>query len=132
VRVSPLMRGATAHAAHRCLDILREKKQRTVYRVTLLKGYNMTCVQEYAALIKRGRPTFVVSRPFPSWNRSILAEIYLCHACSCREVPRTETAGQEIKGVTFCGDSKASSMTMANVPFHEEVTPPPIILEQMS
>jgi hypothetical protein len=23
-----------------------------------------------------------VSRPFPSWNRSILTEIYLCHACS--------------------------------------------------
>jgi hypothetical protein len=25
-----------------------------------------------------------VSRPFPSWNRSILTEIYLCHACSCQ------------------------------------------------
>jgi hypothetical protein len=24
-----------------------------------------------------------VSRPFPSWNRFILTEIYLCHACSC-------------------------------------------------
>eukprot|EP01047_Picozoa_sp_COSAG01_P013417 COSAG01_NODE_629_length_14689_cov_298.955517_7_plen_370_part_00 len=35
-----------------------------------------------------------VSRPFPSWNRSILAEIYLCHACSCQEILRTETAGQ--------------------------------------
>ncbi|XP_074643104.1 S-adenosyl-L-methionine-dependent tRNA 4-demethylwyosine synthase TYW1-like [Tubulanus polymorphus] len=27
----------------------------------------------------------------------------------------------EIKGVTFCGDSKASSLTMQNVPWHEEV-----------
>jgi hypothetical protein len=35
-----------------------------------------------------------VSRPFPSWNRSILTEIYLCHACSCREILRTETAWQ--------------------------------------
>jgi hypothetical protein len=35
-----------------------------------------------------------VSRPFPSWNRSILTEIYLCHACSCHEILRTETAGQ--------------------------------------
>eukprot|EP01047_Picozoa_sp_COSAG01_P012431 COSAG01_NODE_561_length_15460_cov_95.444307_3_plen_79_part_00 len=26
-----------------------------------------------------------VSRAFPSWNRSILAEIYLCHACSDHE-----------------------------------------------
>jgi hypothetical protein len=35
-----------------------------------------------------------VSRPFPSRNRSILTEIYLCHACSCQEISRTETAGQ--------------------------------------
>lgn len=27
----------------------------------------------------------------------------------------------EIKGVTYCGDSKASSLTMENVPWHEEV-----------
>jgi hypothetical protein len=26
-----------------------------------------------------------VSRPFPSWNRSILTEIYLCHAWSCQK-----------------------------------------------
>jgi hypothetical protein len=37
-----------------------------------------------------------VSRPFPSWNRFILTEIYLCHACSCQEILRTETAGQGI------------------------------------
>jgi|EP01049_Picozoa_sp_SAG25_P010778 hypothetical protein len=36
-----------------------------------------------------------VSRPFPSQSRSILTEIYLCHACSCQEILRTETAGQE-------------------------------------
>jgi hypothetical protein len=35
-----------------------------------------------------------VSQPFPSWNRSILTEIYLSHACSCQEVLRAETAGQ--------------------------------------
>jgi hypothetical protein len=35
-----------------------------------------------------------VSRPFPSWDRSILTEIYLCHACSCQEIFRTETAEQ--------------------------------------
>eukprot|EP01047_Picozoa_sp_COSAG01_P046042 COSAG01_NODE_4291_length_5167_cov_3.885556_2_plen_188_part_00 len=28
----------------------------------------------------------VVSRAFPSWNRSILTEIYLCHACSYHEI----------------------------------------------
>jgi hypothetical protein len=36
-----------------------------------------------------------VSRPFPSGNRSILTEIYLCHACSCQEILRAETAGQD-------------------------------------
>jgi hypothetical protein len=35
-----------------------------------------------------------VSQPFPSWIRSTLTEIYLCHACSCQEILRTETAGQ--------------------------------------
>eukprot|EP01047_Picozoa_sp_COSAG01_P127117 COSAG01_NODE_56349_length_319_cov_0.609091_1_plen_89_part_10 len=36
----------------------------------------------------------VVSRPFPSWHRSMLTEIYLCHAGSGHEISRTETAGQ--------------------------------------
>jgi hypothetical protein len=35
-----------------------------------------------------------VSRPFSSWMRSILAEIYLCHACSAHEILRMETPGQ--------------------------------------
>jgi hypothetical protein len=28
----------------------------------------------------------LVSRAFPSWNRSILTEIYLCHPCSCSDI----------------------------------------------
>jgi hypothetical protein len=28
----------------------------------------------------------VVSRAFPSYTRSILTEIYLCHSCSCHEI----------------------------------------------
>jgi hypothetical protein len=28
----------------------------------------------------------LVRRPLPSWNRSILTEICLCHACSCQEI----------------------------------------------
>jgi hypothetical protein len=43
-------------------------------------------------------PSCIVGGPFPSWNRSILTEIYLCHACSCPEVLRTETAGQVSEG----------------------------------
>jgi hypothetical protein len=36
--------------------------------------------------LRRRRDHAMVSRPFPSWNRSILTEIYLCHACSCHEI----------------------------------------------
>eukprot|EP01049_Picozoa_sp_SAG25_P001108 SAG25_NODE_44_length_19254_cov_246.998121_9_plen_120_part_00 len=38
----------------------------------------------------------VSARPFPSWHRSTLTEIPLCHACSCRAILRPGTAGQEI------------------------------------
>eukprot|EP01047_Picozoa_sp_COSAG01_P009789 COSAG01_NODE_405_length_17466_cov_554.403697_21_plen_61_part_00 len=35
-----------------------------------------------------------MSRPFSSWNRPVLTEICLCHACSCQEILRVEMAGQ--------------------------------------
>ena len=41
-------------------------------------------------------PGIQVSRPFPSWNRSILVDIYLCHVCSCHEILRVDTARQVI------------------------------------
>lgn len=76
----------------RCLDILREKrfKQRTVFRLTLVKGFNIDDeVEGYADLVERGLPCFV-----------------------------------EIKGVTYCGTSTSAGagLSMANVPFYEEVT----------
>jgi hypothetical protein len=52
-------------------------------------------------------PPGAVSRPFPSWNRSISTEIYLCHACSCQEILRTETAGQ--RGTTSSGAEPSRS-----------------------
>jgi len=45
-----------------CLDILREKrnKQRTVFRLTLVKGFNIEDeVKGYADLVARGQPGFV-------------------------------------------------------------------------
>jgi len=45
-----------------CLDILREKRhgQRTVFRLTLVKGFNVEDeVQGYADLVQRGLPCFV-------------------------------------------------------------------------
>ncbi|KAF8819793.1 radical SAM domain-containing protein [Cardiosporidium cionae] len=41
------------------LDALREKRQRTVYRLTIVKDYNMKDVELYAKLIDRGRPDFI-------------------------------------------------------------------------
>ena len=32
----------------------------------------------------------------------------------------------EVKGVTYCGTSKASTLTMDNVPYHEEVRRRPV------
>lgn len=68
------------------LKALADKKQRTVYRLTLVKAWNVDELRSYADLIEIGKPDFI-----------------------------------EVKGVTYCGESSASSLTMANVPWHEEV-----------
>ncbi|XP_028001186.2 S-adenosyl-L-methionine-dependent tRNA 4-demethylwyosine synthase TYW1 [Eptesicus fuscus] len=68
------------------LKALAAKQQRTVYRLTLVKAWNVDELQAYAELVSLGRPDFI-----------------------------------EVKGVTYCGESSASSLTMANVPWHEEV-----------
>jgi tRNA wybutosine-synthesizing protein 1 len=68
------------------LKALAEKRQRTVYRLTLVKGWNTDDVKQYADLINMGKPDFI-----------------------------------EIKGVTYCGESAASTLTMKNVPWLEEV-----------
>ncbi|NXO44212.1 TYW1 synthase, partial [Locustella ochotensis] len=68
------------------LKALAEKQQRTVYRLTLVKAWNVDEVKAYADLISLGKPDFI-----------------------------------EVKGVTYCGESSASSLTMANVPWHGEV-----------
>lgn len=62
------------------------KNQRTVYRLTLVKGWNAEEIENYAKLVALGKPDFI-----------------------------------EVKGVTYCGTSKASKLTMENVPWHEEV-----------
>lgn len=69
-----------------CLEIIREKKQRTVFRLTLVQKANMEDLEGYARLISIGLPDFI-----------------------------------EIKGVTYCGTSKANKLTMENVPWHEQV-----------
>uniref|UniRef100_A0A8C6W2L0 tRNA 4-demethylwyosine synthase (AdoMet-dependent) n=1 Tax=Nannospalax galili TaxID=1026970 RepID=A0A8C6W2L0_NANGA len=68
------------------LKALATKQQRTVYRLTLVKCWNVDELQAYAELVSLGNPDFI-----------------------------------EVKGVTYCGESSASNLTMANVPWHEEV-----------
>lgn len=42
-----------------CLDILRtvQSHQRTVFRLTLVKGFNMTDIESYADMVERARPS---------------------------------------------------------------------------
>ncbi|XP_075761218.1 S-adenosyl-L-methionine-dependent tRNA 4-demethylwyosine synthase TYW1 [Pelodiscus sinensis] len=68
------------------LKALAKKQQRTVYRLTLVKAWNVDELKAYAELVSLGKPDFI-----------------------------------EVKGVTYCGESSASNLTMANVPWHEEV-----------
>ncbi|KAI8455656.1 wybutosine biosynthesis protein Tyw1 [Phakopsora pachyrhizi] len=41
------------------IDILRSKRIRTVFRLTLVKGENCEEIKDYANLIRRGRPDFI-------------------------------------------------------------------------
>jgi tRNA wybutosine-synthesizing protein 1 len=68
------------------LTALKTKGQRTVARLTVVKGWNSDEVSGYAELIALGRVSLV-----------------------------------EMKGVTYCGKSDASSLNMTNTPFHHEV-----------
>ncbi|XP_061683404.1 S-adenosyl-L-methionine-dependent tRNA 4-demethylwyosine synthase TYW1 isoform X2 [Syngnathoides biaculeatus] len=68
------------------LKALAEKRQRTVYRLTLVKSWNVDELKAYSELVALGQPDFI-----------------------------------EVKGVTYCGESSASNLTMANVPWHREV-----------
>ncbi|KAL4203564.1 hypothetical protein AMTRI_Chr01g128630 [Amborella trichopoda] len=68
------------------LRALREKEQRTVYHLTLVKGWNAEDIDAYYELFSIGKPDFV-----------------------------------EIKGVTYCGSSATSKLTMENVPWYLDV-----------
>ncbi|KAK1323841.1 hypothetical protein QJS10_CPA02g01135 [Acorus calamus] len=68
------------------LKALYEKEQRTVYRLTLVKGWNAEDIDAYSSLLGMGNPDLV-----------------------------------EIKGVTYCGSSATSKLTMENVPWHADV-----------
>jgi len=43
----------------KCLHLIKDKKQRTVYRLTLVKKFNMQDAIEYGRLVELGRPDFI-------------------------------------------------------------------------
>ncbi|CCW69082.1 unnamed protein product [Phytomonas sp. Hart1] len=70
-----------------CVRELRKKRQRTVFRLTMVNAYNNENHGAYADLVEMAWPDFV-----------------------------------EVKGVTYCGTSATSTLTMKdNVPRHDEV-----------
>ncbi|XP_026191712.1 S-adenosyl-L-methionine-dependent tRNA 4-demethylwyosine synthase [Cyclospora cayetanensis] len=105
-----------------CVDILRSKKQRTVFRLTLVHGYN--CV--LGPLEEEG-----AAEPAPPAND-------LLNTCNRKRggkrhknvtstfegyaalVRRGEPDLIEIKGMTFCGGLDKESLSMKNVPRHQQ------------
>lgn len=81
----PLFADAWARL-RKSLALLSMKEQRTVARLTIVKGYNEADLKGYAELCALGAVTLI-----------------------------------EIKGVTFCGKSDASDLTMESCPWHHEI-----------
>ncbi len=46
------------------VDLMGEKKGRTVVRLTLVRGYNLEIPEEFAPLIKRARPDFIEAKGY--------------------------------------------------------------------
>lgn len=76
-----------------------------MYRLTLVKEWNTEELESYADLVQLGNPDFIEVKVSGMKQQSLLQ-------WSC---------ALWVQGVTYCGDSKASNITMANIPWHEEV-----------
>ncbi len=101
--------------------VLAVQGQRTVYRLTLVKAWNTDEIRNYADLVARGRPDFIevkvtelafVCDGFLSRCSRKIRLAFVCCKYTIQFGPQ---------GVTYCGDSKASDLTMKNVPWHDEV-----------
>ncbi|KII63013.1 S-adenosyl-L-methionine-dependent tRNA 4-demethylwyosine synthase [Thelohanellus kitauei] len=61
------------------IDFLKQKRQRTVYRLTLVKNYNNTNVCEYSKLIERGEPSFVEIKAVTYCGQDESSEVRIHH-----------------------------------------------------
>ncbi|KAJ3227479.1 S-adenosyl-L-methionine-dependent tRNA 4-demethylwyosine synthase [Clydaea vesicula] len=81
------------------LQAMGERKERTVYRFTLVKEYNTEEIDQYVELVKIGKPDFIEVKGF------VYKFIQLCTNLNF--------------SVTFCG--VGSKIRMSNVPYYQEV-----------
>jgi beta-glucosidase-like glycosyl hydrolase len=84
-------------------SVVTEKATRVVY--------SLAAVGALDAPPPTGTVQTNVSEAFPSYSRSILTEIYLCHPCSCHEILRMETPGQVTSEAHFRLARKLASAT---------------------
>ena len=97
--------------------------QRTVYRLTLVKGFNAEQVQQYADLVSIGDPDFIEVKVRGTSSCTLTnACTWLCLSLEYQMSNRMDACIKLFQGVTFCGDSKASKITMENVPWCNEVS----------
>lgn len=116
----------------RCIDILKTKKQRTVFRLTLVHGYN--CLLEPAAagdstaapntnssLGSISSSTTTTNSNTKVGCRKADGEVNSTLNGYASLVLRGEPDFIEIKGMTFCGGLDKESLSMNNVPRHHQV-----------
>ena len=124
------MRSGGGVGGGRSIDALREKRVRTVFRLTLVKDKNVDEVTFPSSASPQAAPSPLFcpakrsplpaprAAPPPNPNRRARAQIDEYAALVRRGAPHFV----EVKGVTFCGQSsKAADITMGNVPWHHEV-----------
>ena len=116
----------------RCIDILKTKKQRTVFRLTLVHGYNCRLVPTTA---ERECPVEVSSSSGSTSSSSRSGSTNTNRGKAAVDgastiegyaslVLRGEPDLIEIKGMTFCGGLDRESLSMNNVPRHQQVCVP--------
>lgn len=76
-----------------------------------MKEWNTDELEAYASLVSKGSPDFIEIKVCVHIMLICVITFRFCNMLSF--IPS--------QGVTYCGESKASNLTLANVPWHEEV-----------
>lgn len=95
-----------------------------MYRLTLVKAWNTDEVMNYANLVSLGNPDFIEVKV--KFTLHHLTNLHFGSCLICISLVKSLFYGQinsmcSFQGVTYCGTSKASILTMQNIPWHEEV-----------